>query len=313
MVGFDIRQKNLTHYDIMFAGAASGFITRATCQPLDVLKIRFQLQVEPISKTVRSKYHSMPQAVRLICKEEGIKALWKGHIPAQFLSVVYGLVQFWTFEVLTKQAHLTNLNVSFKPLVNFSCGAIAGCSATVASFPFDVVRTRLVAQSERNKLYLSVTGAFKHIIKNESVLVLYKGLLPTFIQVAPHAGVQFMCYKIFDGFYRSLVNIDNSVFTLPGSVVSGSLAGLVAKASIYPLDLVKKRMQIQGVEHHRREFGTVFVCKGMIDCFIKMYHTEGILGLFKGLNPSLVKAVVTTAIHFSSYECVCKIISDIRS
>lgn len=313
MVGFNIHKEKLTHYDIMFAGAASGFITRATCQPLDVLKIRFQLQVEPISKATASKYSSIPQAVTLICKEEGIKALWKGHIPAQCLSIVYGLVQFWTFEVLTKRAYLANFNASYKPIINFGCGAIAGCSATVASFPFDVVRTRLVAQSEQNKLYRNVASAFKYIIKNESIFVFYRGLLPTFIQVAPHAGVQFMSYKIFDGLYRSLVNIDSSAFTFSGSIVSGSLAGLVAKTSIYPLDLVKKRMQIQGVAQHRREFGTVFVCKGMMDCFIKIYRVEGILGLFKGLNPSLLKAVATTAIHFSSYECVCKLISDICS
>lgn len=52
-----------------------------------------QLQVEPISGHHVSKYRSMPQAFFLIYKEEGISALWKGHVPAQFLSVVYGMAQ----------------------------------------------------------------------------------------------------------------------------------------------------------------------------------------------------------------------------
>lgn len=313
MVGFNNRSEKLTHYDVMFAGAASGFITRATCQPLDVLKIRFQLQVEPISHIASSKYRSIPQAISLVCKEEGFKALWKGHIPAQLLSVVYGLVQFWGFEVLTKKAHMAQLDVHYKPLVNFSCGAISGCSATLASFPFDVVRTRLIAQSDNKRIYSGVLQAFSHIFRNEGIFVFYRGILPTFIQVAPHAGVQFMCYKLFDGMYRSFVNIDSSTYSLSGTVISGSLAGLVAKTSIYPLDLVKKRMQVQGIEQHRLDYGKAFVCKGMMDCLKRIYQTEGVLGFFKGLNPSLLKAVFTTALHFSSYEAVCKIITDIRS
>lgn len=101
------------------AGAVSGFITRFICQPLDVIKIRFQvsvyslikhskvcrsfpqltillllqLQVEPISRYHVSKYGSVSQAFLLILKEEGIFALWKGHVPAQLLSIVYGMSQ----------------------------------------------------------------------------------------------------------------------------------------------------------------------------------------------------------------------------
>ena len=58
----------------------------------------FQLQVEPISKGHHSaKYYGMAQACLVIHKEEGIRAFWKGHIPAQALSVVYGVVQVsWT-------------------------------------------------------------------------------------------------------------------------------------------------------------------------------------------------------------------------
>lgn len=52
-----------------------------------------QLQVEPIANYHVSKYHSFLQAFYLILKEEGITAFWKGHIPAQLLSIVYGTTQ----------------------------------------------------------------------------------------------------------------------------------------------------------------------------------------------------------------------------
>ncbi|KAB0796854.1 hypothetical protein PPYR_10915 [Photinus pyralis] len=305
--------KKLRHYDLIIAGATSGFLTRATCQPLDVIKIRFQLQVEPISYRRTSKYHSILQATSLIAKEEGLKALWKGHVPAQLLSITYGMVQFWCFDTLMNQSKLLPLDTRYKPIVTFLCGSIAGCSATLASFPFDVVRTRLVAQGEKKRLYSGVIDAFRYILKNESILVLYRGILPTFIQVAPHAGAQFLSYRVFDNMYRAFFNIAQNTYTLPGNLVAGSLAGLVAKTLIYPFDLVKKRMQIQGVHEHRKEFGAVFSCRGMIDCCRKILRTEGPFALFKGLYPSLWKAVFTTAMHFATYEGTCKIISDFRT
>lgn len=126
MVGYSKTRDKLTQIDFALAGGGSGFITRAICQPLDVLKIRFQLQVEPISHNTASKYRSIVQAISVIFHEEGLRAFWKGHVPAQWLSITYGIAQFWTFEVLTKQAARLNLSLGISPLINFTCGAVGG-------------------------------------------------------------------------------------------------------------------------------------------------------------------------------------------
>lgn len=126
MVGYDSDSAKLTQFDVALAGGGSGFLTRMLCQPLDVLKIRFQLQVEPIKKHKVSKYQSILHATGLILKEEGVGALWKGHVPAQLLSVSYGVAQFWTFEMLTKEVSYLNLSSGYAPIVNFCCGAAAG-------------------------------------------------------------------------------------------------------------------------------------------------------------------------------------------
>lgn len=306
MVGYDPKKK-LTELDYMFAGSASGVITRLLCQPLDVLKIRFQLQVEPVVRNVAisSKYRSIFQATNLIIQEEGIKALWKGHVPGQLLSISYGLAQFTTFEVLTKKSANLGITQKWDVIVHFMCGSISGCTATFVSFPFDVVRTRLVAQSESNKIYKSVPDAFHQIVKQEGPLVLYRGMLPTFMQVGPHAGAQFMFYKIFDKIYKNTVKTDETTFT--SSTVAGSLAGFFAKIVVYPLDLIKKRLQIQGFKRGEM-FGENFICNGMFNCMSQIYKREGYRGYFKGLNASLVKAVATSALYFSSYEMVCEAI-----
>lgn len=173
------------------------------------------------------------------------------------------------------------------------------------SFPFDVVRTRLVGQSEQRKIYRGVLHSVKDIYVKEGPLVLFRGLWPTLIQIGPHAGVQFMCYKLFNEWYKILIETDKQT-TFSSSLVAGSLAGLCAKTSIYPFDLAKKRMQIQGFQEGRKMFGSTFTCKGFTDCLLKIYKIEGVQGYFKGLSPSLLKAVVTTALHFSTYELICK-------
>lgn len=47
---------------------------------------------------------------------------------------------------------------------------------------------------------------------------------------------------------------------------------------MYPLDLAKKRLQIQGFAEHRRNYGTHFQCTGAISCFRATIKQEGILG-----------------------------------
>ena len=62
------------------AGSSSGIITRAIGQPLDVLKIRFQLQNYEGGEL---KYTGIISATKKIYFGEGLAAFWKGHIPAQ--------------------------------------------------------------------------------------------------------------------------------------------------------------------------------------------------------------------------------------
>lgn len=170
------------------------------------------------------------------------------------------------------------------------------------------MRTRLVAQDERHKLYPGVANAFIKIFKTEGVHAYFRGLTPTIVQVAPHAGIQFMCYNLFKVMYKNYFGIDHNEYNAIGNLLSGSLAGLCAKTAIYPLDLTRKRMQIQGFEEGRKHFGKTFKCRGMLDCLYKIYRVEGFIGLYKGLSPSLFKAVTTTALHFATFEYICKLL-----
>nr|XP_012221896.1 PREDICTED: mitochondrial thiamine pyrophosphate carrier [Linepithema humile] len=303
-------QKSESNIDHAIAGAASGFITRFLCQPLDVIKIRFQLQVEPISKCHGSKYKSLPQAFLLILREEGIFALWKGHVPAQLLSIVYGMAQFYSYNVFMKTIQDISKIEERNHFIHFIAGAGAGSVATIASFPFDTVRTRLVAQSNNHQVYKGVLHSCSSIIRHESPKVFFYGLLPNLLQIAPHTGLQFAFYEFFIDFYKKYTsNTDTSFYN---SMFSGSIAGLLAKTIVYPFDLARKRLQIQGFQQGRKGFGKFFQCNGLLDCLKVTVKEEGVQGLFKGLVPSQAKAAITSALHFTAYEQVLLLLKLLR-
>ena len=143
------------------AGFLSGVITRSIVQPLDVFKVRYQLQIETKND---AKYRSIRQTFSTMLKEEGPAAFWKGHLPAQYLSAVFMTCQFYGVDFFTRNVYtiFPSLNESsFKRTLIISSGGFFGASmATLMSFPFDVVRTRVIAQpttnlnGKRNRIYL---------------------------------------------------------------------------------------------------------------------------------------------------------------
>lgn len=292
------------------AGAAAGAITRAIAQPLDVLKIRFQLQTEPIKHG--AKYSSMLQAVVSIVRDEGITTLWSGHIPAQYLSITYGIIQFSIFEKLTQLCQKTDPKffATHTHWINFSNGSVAATFATVASYPFDTIRTRLIAEQKTKKAYKGFVNACTVMVKTEGTKALFKGLIPTLGQIAPHAGVQFAVYKLFTDkifskmkhFQRKATLDTKATSTLSANLIAGSVAGFVAKTIIYPCDMVKKRLQIQGFQKHREYFGKQMYCNGLLDCVKLTIQQEGFLALYKGYGPSMLKAVLVSALHFAAYD-----------
>ncbi|XP_068606091.1 mitochondrial thiamine pyrophosphate carrier [Brachionichthys hirsutus] len=303
MVGYDPSAEGMcpSPEEAALAGSFSGMVTRALVNPLDLLKIRFQLQIEPVSShRPEGKYSGLIQAFRCILKEEGFSAFWKGHIPAQLLSISFGAVQFASFEFLTKTVHKTMPYDGQTAGVHFMCGGLSACSATVVCQPLDTLRTRFAAQGEP-KVYSNLRHAVTTMYRAEGAVAFYRGLIPTLVAVFPHAGMQFFFYNIFKKLTAPIQKKENSGGHLR-SLVCGSGAGVISKTITYPFDLFKKRLQVGGFEVARVHFGQVRQYSGVVDCVAQIAREEGVRGFFKGLSPSLVKAALATGFTFFWYE-----------
>ena len=147
--------------------------------------------------------------------------------------------------------------------------------------------------------------------KLEGVTAYYRGLLPAIIQISPYAGSQFMFYKFLQRIFRTNSN-DNSPKWLY-NYSTGCIAGILAKITVHPLDVVKKRLQIQHFEYKTRPGdGKYFYCINMWDAIKKIWIFEKFPGFFKGLRPNLLKAAITTGLYFSFYETFFSIIKIVR-
>ncbi|RUS90728.1 hypothetical protein EGW08_001532 [Elysia chlorotica] len=316
MVGYDPKDKvHLSATEHACAGAVSGALSRAIIQPLDVLKIRFQLQVEPLNKAADPKYYGMLQASRKIIGEEGIKAMWKGHIPAQILSIAYGVAQYGSFEFLTQKVwHYLpeTLTTTYRPITHTICGGLSGCMGAAFVHPVDVIRTRFVAQGEP-KVYKNLIHAIQSIMVKDGIQGYYRGLVPAVSLVGPQMAAQFGLYAFFSRMWDN--SVKKLVPAIPSSVdhfICGSGAGFFAKLFVYPLDVVKKRLQVQGFEEARQSFGVVRKYNGIFHCFFVSLRDEGVQFMFKGLSPSLLKSSAVAGINFCVYEYCCLILVHYR-
>ncbi|XP_033031474.1 mitochondrial thiamine pyrophosphate carrier-like [Trachypithecus francoisi] len=309
MVGYDPKPdgRNNTKFQVAVAGSVSGLVTRALISPFDVIKIRLQLQHERLSRSdPNAKYHGILQASRQILQEEGLTPFWKGHIPAQILSIGYGAVQFLSFEMLTELVHRGSVYDAREFSVHFVCGGLAACMATLTVHPVDVLRTRFAAQGEP-KVYNTLRHALGTMYRSEGPQVFYKGLAPTLIAIFPYAGLQFFCYSSLKHLYKWAMPAEGKKNENLQNLLCGSGAGVISKTLTYPLDLFKKRLQVGGFEHARAAFGQVHRYKGLMDCAKQVLQKEGALGFFKGLSPSLLKAALSTGFMFFWYEFFCNV------
>jgi solute carrier family 25 protein 16 len=95
---------------------------------------------------------------------------------------------------------------------------------------------------------------------------------------------------------------------LPLMLAFGAVAGLVGQTLTYPLDIVRRRMQVQGavlLDHQAR--GTPAhlrpaMYKSTWECMVGMARQEGVRSLFYGLHINYIKVIPSTALGFMIYD-----------
>nr|XP_011465274.1 PREDICTED: calcium-binding mitochondrial carrier protein SCaMC-3 isoform X2 [Fragaria vesca subsp. vesca] len=172
----------------------------------------------------------------------------------------------------------------------FIAGAIAGAASRTATAPLDRLKVVLQVQTSR----ASVVPAIRKIFKEDGFLGFFRGNGINVVKVAPESAIKFYTYELLKNVIGENMGENKDDIGTAGRLLAGGMAGAVAQTAIYPLDLVKTRLQTCASEAGKGP---------RLGILTKEILThEGPRAFYKGLLPSLLGIVPYAGIDLAAYE-----------
>ncbi|KAF0714150.1 Aste57867_4021 [Aphanomyces stellatus] len=172
------------------AGIQAGAMCVPLTNPIWLVKVRMQVQA---THATAVPYTSMTNALQRIVAEEGALALYKGVVPALLLTT-HGAFKFVAYEWLKKE-YQTNVGSTLSIPHSLAMGALAQAFASTATYPYQVIKTRLQQGGIWADKYKGTWDCTKQIYQHEGMRGYYKGLTPNLIKVLPTGALIFAVYE----------------------------------------------------------------------------------------------------------------------
>ncbi|XP_047565306.1 calcium-binding mitochondrial carrier protein SCaMC-3 isoform X3 [Lutra lutra] len=213
----------------LVAGAVAGAVSRTGTAPLDRLKVFMQVHASKTNKL------DILGGLKSMIQEGGMRSLWRGnginvlkiapesaikfmayeqikrairgqqetlHVQERFVagSLAGATAQtiIYPLETLKNRWLQQYSHDSADPgiLVLLACGTISSTCGQIASYPLALVRTRMQAQASiEGAPQLSMLGLLRHILSQEGVWGLYRGIAPNFMKVIPAVSISYVVYE----------------------------------------------------------------------------------------------------------------------
>lgn len=201
--------------------------------------------------------------------------------------------------------------VEISPVVDLMSGSVAGATAVVSTYPLDLIRTRLAYQVTSvtpggatvgggTPIYRGIGEAFLGIFRQDGVRGLYRGVGPTLWGILPYAGLKFYLYETL----KAQVSPEQQQ-SIPLKLSFGAISGLVGQTMAYPLDVVRRQMQVQSpptfsLGGHSQQV----VFRSTLDGLRTIVRTQGWRQLYAGLSINYIKMVPSVAVGFTVYDSI---------
>ena len=147
-----------------------------------------------------------------------------------------------------------------------------------------------------------ILATAKKMLRNSGIRSYYRGLGMGLGGMFPYSAIDLTTYEYLK---RLIVARNRRVRgcserdALPGGMLTGAIGAVSSSfgaSAVYPLNLLRTRLQSQGTVIHPPTYG------GWRDCLTKTIKGEGVRGLYKGLTPNLLKVVPSMSISYMVYE-----------
>lgn len=296
--------------------------------PLDRVKILFQASNPEFAKYAGS-WFGVATAMRDIHRHDGVRGLFKGHSATLLRIFPYAAIKFLAYEQI--RAVVIPSRDKETPFRRLISGSLAGITSVFFTYPLEVIRVRLAFETKHDSRS-SLSDICRRIYNEQtpprpvspsprhSLANFYRGFTPTLVGMLPYAGVSFLTHDTIGDWLRSpalapYTTIPNSETSSPrgalssrhkkgprraqltatAELFSGAIAGLVSQTASYPLEVIRRRMQVGGAvgDGHRLS---------ILETARKIWLERGFRGFWVGLTIGYMKVVPMVATSFFVYE-----------
>ncbi|XP_054825713.1 mitochondrial uncoupling protein 5-like [Prosopis cineraria] len=320
-------------------GGIASIVAGCSTHPLDLIKVRMQLQGENHAPRPNPAVHSlrpalafhpgsvhqvmppMPQpaaaavvparvgpiavGVRLV-QQEGVTALFSGVSATVLRQCLYSTTRMGLYEVLKLKWSDPNTKSTMPLSRKIAAGLISGAVGAAIGNPADVAMVRMQADGRlpvaQRRNYTSVVDAISRMAKQEGVTSLWRGSSLTVNRAMLVTASQLATYdQVKEAILKKGVMRDG----LGTHVTASFAAGFVAAVASNPVDVIKTRVMNMKVEP-----GAQPPYSGALDCALKTVHAEGPMALYKGFIPTISRQGPFTVVLFVTLEQVRKLLKD---
>lgn len=162
----------------------------------------------------------------------------------------------------------------------------------------------------------TVSETIHRVAPHSGLSNFYRGFSSTLVGMIPYAGMSFLThdavgdllrlpqfapYTVMRGSKDTTITTEKGVstkraqLTAPAQLTAGAIAGLVSQTASYPLEVIRRRMQIGGAVGDGRRAGIAETAR-------KIFLERGFRGFFVGLTIGYIKIVPMAATSFYVYE-----------
>lgn len=251
-----------------------------------------------------------------ILKNEGATAFYKGTLTPLIgigacVSVQFGAFNYAkrAFEAQNVAKQPTSISAGINPPAlsygqYYAAGAFAGIANTVLSSPIEHIRIRLQTQPHgAGRLYSGPLDCIRKLSRSPSISMgLYRGTAVTLLREAQAYGFWFLTFEYLMQSDVARNKIARKEVPTWKIALYGGLAGEMLWITSYPFDVVKSKMQTDG-------WGEKQKYRNMRDAFAQIWRHEGAMGFWRGVGPTLLRAMPVSAGTFATVELTMRMIS----
>ncbi|XP_066208738.1 mitochondrial adenyl nucleotide antiporter SLC25A24-like [Saccopteryx leptura] len=171
------------------SGSLAGVTAQTCIYPMDVIKTR-------LAVGTTGQYSGIIDCGKKLLRQEGVRAFSKGYLPNVLGIIPYAGIDFTVYELLKNYwiEHYAGNSVDPGIMISLGCSMFSHITGQIASFPMNLLRTRMQAQALKEK-ETTMIRLIQDIYNKDGKKGFFRGLTPSIMKVLPAVIIGSVVYE----------------------------------------------------------------------------------------------------------------------